>query len=210
MAIIALTGGIGSGKSEVSRLFAALGAPIVDTDVIAHQLTAPNQAAIDPIIAQFGADFINETGALDRPKMREHVFNHPEARLMLEGILHPLIHAQVLAEISTNKANISQDSATQYQIIVVPLLFESKNYEALTDFTLVVDCDPALQITRTMARSNISEETVRAIIKAQTPQATRLTLADEVIVNNTDRQALKTQVNTLHFRFNQLCFKLTK
>lgn len=210
MAIIALTGGIGSGKSEVSRLFAELGAPIVDTDVIAHQLTAPNQRAIKPIADAFGADFMNEAGALNRPKMREHVFNNPEARLLLESIVHPLIHAQVLAEVNENQANITADSAAQYQVIVVPLLFESDHYEAITDVKLVVDCEPTLQIARTMARSNISETTVQAIIKAQTPQAIRLQRADEVIVNNTDIESLKTQVNALHFRFNQLCFKLTK
>lgn len=211
MSIIALTGGIGSGKSETARQFGKLGVPIIDTDVISHQLTAPNQAAIAPIQAAFGPSFIDENGALHRSKMREHVFKHPEARLTLEGIIHPLIHQSVSRNIEQNKQLLSKNSVSDvhYQMIVVPLLFESKHYQSIADIKLVVDCDLDLQITRTMVRSNMDEAMVKSIINTQISREKRNALADEIIENNGDLALLTEKIINIHQRLNQKCFKLT-
>lgn len=206
MSIVALTGGIGSGKSEAAKLFATLGVPIIDTDVIAHQITAANQPAIDEIRAIFGAAFINTEGALDRAKMRAHVFETPNARLALEKILHPKIHAEVLHQIQINKNSMPNGIA--YQMIVVPLLFESNQYANIADVKCVVDCEPALQISRTMARSLMTEETVIAIMNAQVSREVRLSLADEVIENNKNINDLTDKVHKMHEKLTKICLKL--
>lgn len=213
MSIIALTGGIGSGKSEAAKLFAALNVPIVDTDVIAHHLTAPHQKAIPPIIEAFGADFINEFGALDRKKMRDHVFNHPDSKTTLEHILHPLIHEEVLAQLAQNQSLLTQTRAQSltnihYQIIVVPLLFETNHYATISDLNVVVDCEPALQIQRATARSQLSEQTVKSIMATQISRSERLRLADIVIENNSTIDALAAKINSYHAIFNEKCFKI--
>ncbi len=208
MTIIALTGGIGSGKSEASRLFAAHGVPIVDTDIIAHQLTAPNAIAIQPIIETFGNEFINNEGGLNRTKMRAHVFNNPEARVALESIMHPLIRADVLRNIDNNKQTLSKLDDLHYQMVIVPLLFESHYYQTIVDRVCVVDCDPELQISRATHRSNIDEKTVKSIMEAQVSRAMRLEKADDIITNNGSLEALKTKINTFHLQFNEFCFKL--
>jgi len=206
MSIVALTGGIGSGKSEVAQLFANLGVPVIDTDVIAHQMTAANQPAIDEIRAIFGADFINSEGALNRAKMRAHVFSNPHARLALEEILHPKIHAEVLRQIEYNKNRLA--SSITYQIIVVPLLFESKQYAKIAHVSCVVDCDPELQISRTMSRSGITQETVSAIMNAQVSREVRLGLADEIIENNTNMNDLADKVHNMHEKLTKICLAL--
>jgi len=206
MSIVALTGGIGSGKSEVAKIFATLGVPIIDTDVIAHQITGANQPAINEIQATFGAEFMNIEGALDRAKMRTHVFENPNARLALEKILHPKIHAEVLHQIQMNKNSMPNGIA--YQMIVVPLLFESNQYANIADVNCVVDCDPELQISRTMSRNQIHEETVIAIMNAQVSREERLSLADEVIENNKNINDLTDKVHKMHEKLTKICLKL--
>lgn len=213
MSIIALTGGIGSGKSEAAKLFAARGVPIIDTDVIAHNLTAPNQKAIAPIIEAFGADFINELGALDRKKMRDHIFNMPKAKATLEHIIHPLIHDEVINQLATNQSLLKQNATEHladihYQIIVVPLLFETNSYDSIAELNVVVDCEPELQIQRATARSELTVQTVKAIMAAQISRSDRLRLADIVIENNTTIEALEAKINSYHAIFNEKCFKL--
>lgn len=211
MAIVALTGGIGSGKSEVANIFATLGVPIVDTDVIAHAITAPNQAAISPIQQTFGAAFIQANGALDRTKMRQHVFANPEEKLKLERIMHPLIHQQVHREIAHNKQLIHHaGSSIHYQIVVIPLLFETSNYQTFADMNVVVDCDPARQVQRAMARSQLTESTVLAIMNAQISREKRLALADEIIKNDGTINELSAKINNLHAKLNRFCFKIKK
>jgi dephospho-CoA kinase len=198
MAIIALTGGIGSGKSAAANFFAQLGVPIVDTDVIAHALTKPNQPALLEIAEKMGAEFIDANGALNRAKLRTHVFNHPEAKETLESILHPKIHQEAIRQLAENtKKNVS------YQIVVVPLLFEKNQYVDIADQTLAIDCDPALQIVRTMQRSQLDEMAVKAIMAAQVSRDERIALADVVIENNGDLAALYQKVENLHEKWSK-------
>ena len=193
---VGLTGGIGSGKSTVADLFAALGAALIDTDLIAHALTAPGGAAMPAILEAFGPGFLQTDGALDRVAMRECVFNDPLAKQRLEAILHPMIGSE------TRRA--AEAAGGDYQIYVVPLLVESGKWRARVDRILVVDCPEALQVTRVMQRSAMRDDQVRAIMAAQVSRATRLAAADDVIVNDADSAALPPQVARLHAMYCQL------
>ncbi len=190
---VGLTGGIGSGKSSAARIFEDLGAAIVDTDQIAHELTRPGGAAIALIQQEFGADYLAADGGLDRAKMRQLAFSNEEARRKLEAILHPLIRRESRARIAA--------AQQPYVVVVVPLLLETGAYRDLINRVLVVDCDEALQIARTMGRSGLSAEEVRAIIAAQLPRAERLAQADEVLHNDNDIEALRRQTEALHARY---------
>lgn len=193
---VGLTGGIGSGKSSAARIFAELGAAVVDTDDIAHQLTGAGGAALPAIASEFGEHYVAGDGALDRARMRHLVFKDPAARARLERILHPLIRAESQARIA--------GAARPYVIVVVPLLLETGAYRSLIQRIVVVDCDEALQIRRTMERSGLSEVEVRAIMATQVPRATRLAAAHDVLNNDTDRAALRRGVETLHAHYLEL------
>ena len=194
MTIVALTGGIGSGKSEVSRQFAKLGVPIVDTDVIAHDLTATGSPVLAQINQLFNADFLLGDGSLDRAKLRTHVFNNPTERQKLEALLHPLIRASAIKQLAENEHKLQPP----YQILVIPLLFENNQYAGLVHKTLLVDCDENVQIQRAMARSQLTEAQVKAIMAAQASRATRLKLADEVIENNGTLAELIENIAIMH------------
>lgn len=189
---LGLTGGIGSGKTQVANLLAVWGATVIDTDLIAHALTVPRGAAIEPIRAAFGPLVIDGTGALDRASMRERVFADPGERQRLESILHPLI-----GEEAARQAARAQGL---YVVFVVPLLVESGRWLDRIDRLCVVDCDEATQIARVGRRSGIPGETVRRILAAQATRAQRLALADDVIVNDatTSIEDLERQVLVLH------------
>jgi dephospho-CoA kinase len=193
---IGLTGGIGSGKSTVAAMFAARGAAIVDTDLIAHQLTAPGGLAIPEIRQQFGDAFIKADGAMDRAKVRERVFTEPEAKTQLEAILHPLIRTE------TDRAAAEAQGA--YVMFVVPLLVESGTWQERVSRVLVVDCAEDLQVQRVILRSGLGETQVRAIMATQVPRATRLAAADDVIVNDDGEHALLPQVERLHALYSSL------
>lgn len=199
--IIALTGGIGSGKSEAARHFSALGVPVVDTDVISHALTAQGAPMLAQIAATFGADFISTEQTLDRAKLRAHVFSNPAERLKLEALLHPAIRATALQQLADNQSRLQPD----YQILVVPLLFEGNSFKHMADKTLVVDCAEETQIARTMARSKLSETEVKAIIAAQAARSVRHKLADLVIENNGSVEALHTAINNIHKKLIKTC-----
>ena len=173
---IGLTGGIGSGKSKVADFFAEWGAAVVDTDVIAHELTAPGGAAIETIRGEFGDAMVTPEGALDRASMREHVFHEPQARQRLESILHPLISL-----VSQQRAEAAQGC---YLVFVVPLLVESGRWRERVDRICVVDCDPATQVARVQARSGLTPDTIERIMSAQASRAQRLDAADDVILND--------------------------
>ena len=189
---LGLTGGIGSGKTHVANLLAGWGATVIDTDLIAHQLTASGGEAIEPILAAFGAAMIDPTGALDRTQMRERVFSDASQRTMLETILHPRIAQEVIRQV---------DVATGiYAVLVVPLLIESGRWRERIDRLCVVDCEEATQIARVQARSGIPLETIQRIMAAQATRAARLAAADDIVSNmeRTSMADLEKQVLVLH------------
>jgi dephospho-CoA kinase len=196
---IGLTGGIGSGKSFVADLFAARGAAIIDTDQIAHRLTAAGGSAMPAIQAAFGDTFLTANGALDRAVMRERVFSDPEAKRQLEAILHPLIGKET--------ANAATVATGPYLIYVVPLLVESGRWRELVDRILVVDCSEALQVERVMRRNQLTAQQVQAIMAAQAKRSDRLAAADDVIVNEAGKAAVETEVERLHQRYMTLAAK---
>ena len=193
---VGLTGGIGSGKSTVADLFAERGAYIIDTDLIAHTLTAPGGGAIAAIVEKFGADCLLADGAMNRPLMRERVFADPLAKQALEAILHPLIGRAV--------EQAARQVTGAYPIYVVPLLVESGRWRARVDRILVVDCPESLQIERVRLRSKLSTEQVLAIMATQVSRAQRNAAADDLINNTADRAALAVQVDRLHASYCQL------
>ncbi|MGE8331569.1 MAG: dephospho-CoA kinase [Paraburkholderia nemoris] len=191
MFAVGLTGGIGSGKSTVADLFAAQGVPLVDTDLIAHRITAPHGIAMPPIAAEFGEAFVAPDGSLDRARMRTLVFSDDSARKRLEGITHPLIRAETERE--------QREAQGPYVIVVVPLLVESGKWKTRVNRVLTVDCSVETQISRVMSRNNFSREQVLAIIARQATREARLAAADDVIDNdNAPLDALKAQVDALH------------
>lgn len=198
--LVGLTGGIGSGKTTVAGMFSDAGVRIVDTDLISHQLTKTGGEGIPPIRAAFGDSFITAEGTLDRNRMRERVFSDPAAKQRLESILHPLILARARLEAAS-------PTAAPYTLIVVPLLFESKSYADWMARTIAVDCPEELQIARTMQRSKLDENQVRAILAQQVRRAERLRLADEVIRNDGSLDSLKAQVVGMHRRLSALAAK---
>lgn len=190
---IGLTGGIGSGKSSAAGLFQELGAGIVDTDQIAHDLTGPGGAAIAEIRRQFGTDYIAADGGLDRAKMRRLVFSNGAAKKKLETLLHPLIRKQAAARIA--------EARQPYALVVVPLLFETGAYRELVSRVLVVDCTEEQQIARTMQRSRLTADEVRTIMAAQLPRSERLARADDVLRNDDDMDTLRLQIRVLHDKY---------
>ena len=197
MLVVGLTGGIGSGKSTAARLFAELGAEIIDTDAIAHELTAAGQPAVTAIAERFSKECLTPEGALDRAALRQRVFNDKAAKAELEQILHPLIRQAV-------RERLTQPTAASYRIVVVPLLFETRAYVDMIQRALVVDCPEELQIERAMARSGLSGAEVRAIMNAQIERQARLARADDVIVNDSDFEKLTKQVNQFHKKYLRL------
>jgi len=197
--LIGLTGGIGSGKTTVSDLLAKLGAGIVDTDLIAHQITAPNGVAISLIEKQFGSEFIAADGALNRERMRALIFNSPEARKSLETITHPLIRQETARQF----LQLNKDGAP-YLVFVVPLLIESGSWKDLIDRLVVVDCPKETQIKRVMQRSNLTQEEVERILAAQASREERLKHADVVIENQGSLKKLEAEVENLHQKILQI------
>jgi len=191
--LIGLTGGIGSGKTAVSNLLAELGAGIIDTDLIAHQITATNGKAIAAIEKLFGPEFIDSDGALNRSMMRAFVFKKPEARGLLEQITHPLIQEETVKQaLALAKTHIP------YLVFVVPLLLESGTWQKLMDYLVVVDCPIETQIERVMHRNQLSRLEVESILQAQATREDRLAIANTVIENGGYLDQLRPQVLQLH------------
>jgi dephospho-CoA kinase len=191
--VVALTGGIGSGKSAAAELFGRFGAGVVDTDVIAHALTAPGGAAMPEIRRRFGDEVVAADGRLDRARMRALAFARPEARRLLEQILHPMIRDRARDRIAA--------STEPYVVLVVPLLVETGAYREVADRIAVVDCSRAAQVERTMHRSQLTREAVLAILDVQATREQRLAIADDVIDNDGAPAALEPQVRQLHERY---------
>jgi len=193
--VVGLTGGIGSGKTAAADEFGRLGAAVVDTDAIAHELTQPGGAALAGIEQLFGRTFLDAAGAMDRKKMRDHVFADPAAKRALEALLHPMIREQSARRIAAARA--------PYVVHVVPLLIESPDYRRRVNRVLVVDAPEETQVARVRARSWLPEEEVRAIMRTQVSRAERLAAADDVIDNGGSRDALRNQVAALHQKYLQ-------
>jgi dephospho-CoA kinase len=192
--LVGLTGGIGSGKSEVATLFAERGADVLDADVVAHAVSRRGEPGYEAIVATFGAAFVRDDGELDRAALRQRAFDDATFRRDLEGLLHPLIAARFEAAIATLTA--------AYCILVVPLLLERSGFRRRVARVLVVDCPEQEQIRRVQARSGLDADEVRRIMATQIPRAERLAQADDVIDNAGPRDALLPQVARLdrHYR----------
>ena len=202
--VVGLTGGIGSGKTTVAKLFETLGAGLVDTDEIAHELTRAGQPAVEQIRKQFGHEYLDAEGAMHRARMRNLVFSDAQARSRLEAILHPLIRAAAQARVDSSPA--------AYVLLVVPLLVEAGrvetgSYRGQVQRVLVVDCEEELQVERTMRRGGLSEQQARAIIASQATREQRLRAADDVIANNAGLAELAEQVRKLHTRYLAMAAK---
>ncbi|MGE5318622.1 MAG: dephospho-CoA kinase [Hyphomicrobiaceae bacterium] len=193
MFTVGLTGGIGSGKSTVADLFAELGTPVIDTDVIARELTGPGGAALNAVRAAFGETVIRADGTLDRAALRRRVFADARARRQLEAILHPRIRQAV----EQRRALLT----APYALVVIPLLVETGGYRDVLDRVLLVDCPEDLQIARVMARSGLAQDEVEAMLAAQAGRSERLAAADDVLLNTDSPDALRPQVAALHQRY---------
>jgi dephospho-CoA kinase len=191
--VVGLTGGIGSGKSAAAAEFERLGATVVDTDAIAHELTEAGAPAIAEIRRLFGPEVLGASGAMDRGKMRSRVFADPAAKKALEALLHPLIREESQRRISAAQG--------PYVLHVVPLLIESPDYRSRVDRVLVIDTPVEMQLERVRLRSGLSEAEVRAILAAQTTRAQRLAAADDVIENRGTIDALRKQVAAFHRKY---------
>jgi dephospho-CoA kinase len=194
---LGLTGGIGSGKSTVAQLLADLGAGVIDADAISRSTTAAGGAAIPLIQTQFGTSFIGRDGALDRERMRQYVFADPKAKSMLEGIIHPLVGQQI-----ANQAKALVDAGHTCLVFDIPLLVESAHWRKSLQRVLVIDCSPATQVSRVVARNGLSVTEVEAIIAAQASRPCRLASADLVLVNDgISLQELSSKVKQIGRKF---------
>ncbi len=189
MLVVALTGGIGSGKSSVSHQFEKLGVPVLDADLIAREQVLPGSAALDEIKALFGSKVIQQDGSLDRAILRNLVFNAPEKRQQLEQILHPRIRKEMELRLQSLDA--------PYAILVIPLLLETGQNE-LADRILVVDCPETQQLSRVRQRDGLDDAQIKQILAAQVDRATRLSSADDVIENSGSLEALVESIKRLH------------
>lgn len=191
--IIGLTGGIGSGKTTVSNMFAELGVDIIDADVVAREVVEPNSIALTAIENHFGAEYINAQKQLDRAKLRTRIFSNPEDKEWLNNLLHPLIRQSMVAQLS--------NAQSDYCILVAPLLLEN-GLNKLVGRVLVVDIDEESQITRTVARDPSSQEEIKRIIASQMSRNDRINSADDIINNqNKDLEKIRQQVQRLNQQY---------
>ena len=194
MAVVGLTGGIGSGKSTVARLFGALGVHWVDADDVAREVVEPGTPALKKIEEHFGQEILMPDGDLDRAALRRIVFDAPEERTWLEGLLHPVIREELMRQLRPVNYSLP------YVLLVSPLLLETDQHE-LVEKVVVVDVPVDVQIQRTMARDANDREQVERIIAAQMPREQRLRKADDVVDNNLAMMDVERQVEQLHQTF---------
>lgn len=192
--VIGLTGGIGSGKSTVARMFGALGVHWVDADDVARQVVEPGTQALNAIADHFGEDILQDNGGLDRAALRQKVFEDPEQRRWLEGLLHPTIREELIRQLSPENYSLP------YVMLVSPLLLETDQHQ-LVERVVVVDVPEETQIDRTMARDGNSREQVERILAAQMPRTARREKADEIINNAQPLELVEVTVRALHQRF---------
>lgn len=196
--VVAVTGGIGSGKTEVCKYFSILGVPVVDLDQIAHEMSAPGSAAMQAVRAAFGDEMFEADGRLNRARLRELVFSEPDALDQLNQIMHPAIRAEAMHR-------IEQHSSHPYVVLAIPLLVESRDDWQSVDHVLVIDCDEDTQLARVIQRSQLSEVMAQAMIAAQSSREERLSIADSVIVNDQTLDHLQEKVLEFHKNFSKTC-----
>ncbi|MGH8125566.1 MAG: dephospho-CoA kinase [Rhodanobacteraceae bacterium] len=194
--VVALTGGVASGKSEVARRFEAMGVRVYDADVAAREVVAPGQAALAEIEFVFGTKVLNADGSLDRRAVREHVFADSAARKRLEGIIHPRVNAWLRRRVGMDRG--------PYCMLAIPLLAENREDYRWVDRVLTVDAPEALQVVRLTQRDGITREHAGQMLAAQATREQRLAIADDVIVNDGKEAALDAQVAKLHARYLEL------
>lgn len=182
---VGLTGGVASGKSAVAELFAKRGAPVIDSDLLARSVVEPSSQAYNSIVKHFGPQILNPNNSLNRAALRQWIFDHPEARLWLQNLLHPLIRSEIKKQLAILSA--------PYCIIVIPLLSESKGIDFI-DRICVVDCPLESQLQRIQVRDHSTREEAFKIIESQHSREQRLSIADDIIVNESDIRALEEQV----------------
>jgi len=199
MLIIGLTGGIGSGKSSACNFFTQQGIPVIDADIIAHQLVKPESPALLEIIDIFGADFINSNGQLNRDKLRKEIFSDPHKKQQLEAIIHP----RVFEEMQNQLANLN----AAYCVLCIPLLLETEATDKVNR-VLVIDVNEATQIKRVMARDKLSREQIQSIIDTQINRNDRLRLADDVINNNAQPEDFQQQLTLIHKKYLSISEKV--
>lgn len=198
MLIVGLTGGIASGKTTISDMFAARGVPIVDADIAARQVVEPGQPGLAELTTAFGRDILNDDGSLNRRALRQRVFARQEDRARLESILHPLIRDRILQDLEAARAG-----GAPYVLLVAPLLLEG-GLARIVDRVLVIDTPREVQIERVMARDNCSQREAEAILAAQMSREERLARADDVIVNAGAVDDLAVEVERLHRQYLEL------
>jgi dephospho-CoA kinase len=198
MYIVGMTGGIGSGKSEAARLFAKLGVPIVDVDVISHELTASGQPTLEEITNTFGQAILNDDGSLNRAALRQKVFANSEARKQLEAILHPAIFDKAMEGLNKN-------ATAPYQVLAIPLLFESARYLKIINRSLVIDSTPEMQIARASKRDGLLEADIQKIIDVQMSRTKRNSLADDIILNDSSIEELRDKIKQAHEKYINTC-----
>jgi dephospho-CoA kinase len=191
--ILALTGGVGTGKSTVANLFAECGATIIDADQISHALTVPQAELTQKIVTHFGETYLNADGSLNRKQLRQKIFESGEDKKWLEDLLHPAIYQKIREAL--------QSVNTAYAVVVIPLLFET-GVPDFIDKIIVLDCNEASQIDRVVKRDHMTADEVKKIMRAQFPRHLRLQRADEVIINDGDITALKDKVALIHQKYS--------
>lgn len=196
--LVAVTGGIGSGKSEVCRMFESLGVPVIDLDVIAHEMSAPGSPAMQAVRAAFGDAMFEADGRLHRANLRALVFSNPDALEQLNHIMHPAIRAEALRQFEALTAH-------PYVVLAIPLLVESRHDWPMIDHVIVVDCTESTQLARILQRSQLSELMAQSMIAAQSTREQRLAIADTVLDNQSTLQNLHEKVVEFHKNFSNTC-----
>jgi len=191
MFIIGLTGGIGSGKSAAAKILKELGIEVIDLDQITHELMRPGELGYIEIKKEFGEKYIDTKGAIDRKLLREEIFSSFDLKKRIESILHPIIFEECNKQLNLLKHE-------NYIVLVIPLLFETKNYISLIDESLLIDCDLETQIERVIKRDSISKTLANRIIKSQMNREKKQLLADKVIFNDGNINHLKTQLDSYY------------
>lgn len=194
--VVALTGGVASGKSAVARRFESHGVHVYDADVAAREVVAPREPALAEIEFVFGTGVLDADGSLDRRVMRERVFADPDARRKLEAIIHPRVRAWLRRRVGMDRG--------PYCMLAIPLLFENQDDYDWVDRVLVVDAPEALQIERLMRRDGVTREAAQRVLEAQSTRAQRVAIADDVILNDGEESALDARVAALHERYLEL------